>query len=153
MKRVLGYIKAGKDEGATVVTGGERIGDKGYYIQPTIFSNAKPDAKIVREEIFGPVAVIAKFETDEEALKLANDSIYGLSTNVFTSNLNRAINFANNAESGSVYVSLLNISLVYISYSPSVKVNVASFPDPQHTFGGFKQSGFGKDLGKDALEA
>ncbi|KAI0818922.1 aldehyde dehydrogenase [Irpex lacteus] len=134
-ERVLGYIKAGKESGATVVAGGERIGDKGYYIQPTIFANATPDAKIVREEIFGPVAVIAKFDTDEEALQLANDSTYGLSTNVFTSNLNRAINFANKAESGSVYV------------------NTASFPDVQHAFGGFKQSGFGKDLGKYALEA
>ncbi|KAI0086321.1 aldehyde dehydrogenase [Irpex rosettiformis] len=134
-ERVLGYINAGKAAGATVVTGGERIGDKGYYIQPTIFANANPDSKIVREEIFGPVAVIAKFETDEEALQLANDTTFGLSTNVFTTNLNRAINFANKAESGSVYV------------------NVASFPDVQHTFGGFKQSGFGKDLGKDALEA
>lgn len=110
----MGYIKAGKESGATVVAGGERIGDKGYYIQPTIFANATPDAKIVREEIFGPVAVIAKFDTDEEALQLANDSTYGLSTNVFTSNLNRAINFANKAESGSVYVRLLSRIACYM---------------------------------------
>jgi aldehyde dehydrogenase (NAD+) len=100
----MGYIQSGKDDGATVVVGGSRIGNKGYYIQPTIFSDVKSDMKIVQEEIFGPVAVIVKFETEEEALKLANDTVYGLSTCVFTQNITRAINFSNKAESGSVYV-------------------------------------------------
>ncbi|KAI0689129.1 aldehyde dehydrogenase domain-containing protein [Cytidiella melzeri] len=133
--RVMDYIKSGKEAGATLVTGGERIGNKGYYIQPTIFADVKTDMKIVQEEIFGPVGVIVKFDTDEEALKLANDSVFGLSTAIFTTNINRAINFSNKAESGSVFV------------------NMASLPDYQLSFGGYKESGFGKDMGEYALES
>jgi aldehyde dehydrogenase (NAD+) len=100
----MGYIQSGKDDGATVVVGGSRIGDKGYYIQPTIFSNVKSDMKIVKEEIFGPVGVVVKFETEEEVLKLANETTYGLSTCVYTQNLSRAIRFSNASESGNVFV-------------------------------------------------
>jgi aldehyde dehydrogenase (NAD+) len=103
-QRVMRYIQSGRDEGATLVTGGSRIGSKGYYIQPTIFTNAKNDMKIVKEEIFGPVGVVVKFETEEEVLKLANDTHYGLSTCVFTQNISRAIRFSNQAESGMVFV-------------------------------------------------
>lgn len=110
----MGFIQSGKDEGATVVTGGSRLGTKGFYIQPTIFTDVKQDMKIVQEEIFGPVAVVTRFETDEEALRLANDSLYGLSTGVFTTNLTRAIEFANRAESGSVYVSASTVRSVLI---------------------------------------
>ena len=147
----MGYIQSGKKEGATVVCGGERIGEKGYYIQPTIFSDVKADMKIVQEEIFGPVATVVKFETEEEALKLANDTTYGLATCVYTQNINRAINFSNNAESGSVYV-CLTVSCVVGLCCLIVQVNAAAFPDIQHPFGGTKQSGFGRDLGEDAIE-
>ena len=72
-QRVMGYIKAGKDAGAKVFTGGERDGDDGWYIQPTIFTDATPDMKISREEIFGPVTSIVKFKTEEEVLAMANN--------------------------------------------------------------------------------
>jgi len=77
--RVMSFIESGKKEsGAELVTGGEKLGDKGLFIQPTIFANAKEDSKIYREEIFGPVLNIKTFETEEEAIKLANDTSYGL---------------------------------------------------------------------------
>lgn len=78
LERVLGYIEAGKSE-AELLVGGERKGEKGTFVQPTIFLNPKKDAKIYREEIFGPVLTILTFDTEEEAIKLANDTSYGLS--------------------------------------------------------------------------
>jgi len=75
--RVMGYIESGKAQGATVHFGGTRVGNEGYYIAPTIFTDVKPDMKIVKEEIFGPVGVVAKFETEEEIIKMANDTVYG----------------------------------------------------------------------------
>jgi aldehyde dehydrogenase (NAD+) len=75
--RIMGYIQDGKQSGARVVTGGERLGDKGYFIKPTIFADVDGDMKIVREEIFGPVCTVQKFSTEEEAIKLANSTNYG----------------------------------------------------------------------------
>merc|ERR1712000_663167 len=93
--RIMGYIQEGKKSGATVVTGGERHGDKGYFIQPTIFSDVTEDMKIMQEEIFGPVCSIAKFETEEEIIKTGNNTSYGLAAAVHTQNLNTAIRVAN----------------------------------------------------------
>merc|ERR1712014_467152 len=93
--RIMGYIKAGQDEGATVETGGKRKGDEGYFIEPTIFSNVTEDMKIVKEEIFGPVCSITKFKTKEDAIKLGNASTYGLAAAVHTENLNTAIEVSN----------------------------------------------------------
>jgi aldehyde dehydrogenase (NAD+) len=81
-----------------------RAGDTGYFVEPTIFTHVKPDMKIVQEEIFGPVAVIVKFKTEEEVIQLANDTVYGLSSNVFTQNINRALRVAHALEAGSTYV-------------------------------------------------
>ena len=81
------YIESGTDAGATIYHGGEADSRNGYYIEPTIFTNITPDMKIVREEIFGPVVVVAKFKSEEEALTLANHTEYGLASCVYTTNL------------------------------------------------------------------
>ncbi|KAF7790303.1 hypothetical protein EIP86_001257 [Pleurotus ostreatoroseus] len=133
-ERVMGYIQSGKDAGATVHLGGERHGESGYYIKPTIFTNTRPDMKIVREEIFGPVAVVSKFETDEEAVRLANDTEYGLAAAVFTKNIDRAMKAAQKIRAGSFWI------------------NCANHVHPNVPFGGFKSSGIGRDLGEEALE-
>jgi len=131
--RIMSYIEHGKAEGATVVTGGERHGDKGYFIQPTIFSNVTEDMKIMQEEIFGPVCSIAKFETEEEILKTANNTTYGLASAVHTSNLNTAIRVANGLRAGTVWVNQYNML------------------HHQVPFGGYKESGIGRELGEAAL--
>jgi len=131
--RIMGYIKTGKEEGATVEIGGERHGDKGYFIQPTIFTNVRPDMKIMQEEIFGPVAAIAKFSTEEEVIKLGNDSTYGLAAAVHTKDLNTAIRVSNALHAGTVWVNCYNLLH-------------HSLP-----FGGYKESGIGRELGEAAL--
>lgn len=154
--RVMSFIESGKTEsGAELVTGGERLGDKGLFIQPTIFLNAKEDAKIYREEIFGPVLNIKTFETEEEAIMLANDTAYGLAgesdndkerspsiktdsiviASVYTNSVSRAMRVASKIRSG------------------TVGINHVSFPSAQVPFGGFKQSGYGRELGKAGLMA
>lgn len=102
--RIMGYIQSGKDDGATIVTGGGRHGDKGYFIQPTIFADVRPDMKIMREEIFGPVCAIAKFSTEEEVIRMGNDTAYGLAASVHTKDLNTAIRVSNGLKAGTVWV-------------------------------------------------
>jgi len=132
---IMKYIKTGVEEdGATLVTGGKRHGDQGYFIEPTIFTNVKEDAKIMREEIFGPVVAINTFKTEEEVIKRANNTTYGLAACLFTKDVNRAIRVSNAIEAGSVYVNCHN---VVTRSSP---------------FGGFKESGWGRELGEYALE-
>ncbi|EXJ55835.1 aldehyde dehydrogenase [Cladophialophora yegresii CBS 114405] len=131
--RIMNYIQSGKEAGAKVETGGERHGNEGYFIQPTIFSNVSEDMKIMQEEIFGPVCSISKFETEEEVIKSGNETTYGLAAAVHTQNLNTAIRVANSLKAGTVWVNNYNM----ISY--------------QVPFGGFKESGIGRELGKYAL--
>jgi len=131
--RIMSYIDAGKKAGAKVETGGGRHGKEGYFIQPTIFSNVSEDMKIVQEEIFGPVCSISKFKTEEEAIKLGNTTTYGLAAAVHTTNLNTAIRVSNSLKAGTVWVNQYNM----ISY--------------QAPFGGFKESGIGRELGKYSL--
>lgn len=133
-QRVMGYIKAGKDAGAKVFTGGERDGDDGWYIQPTIFTDATPDMKISREEIFGPVTSIVKFKTEEEVLAMANNTEYGLASCVYTNDLSRAIRFASALDSGGVWV------------------NSAAVGDHRVTSTGIKISGHGHELGEQAID-
>lgn len=135
LERVLGYIEAGKRDGATVVVGGARVPGAGYFVQPTIFADTRPDMKIVREEIFGPVGVVVKFKTEDEAIAAANDTDYGLASYVYTTNVNRAIRVSNAMEAGSCFV------------------NMASLLRPQVPFGGYKQSGQGKEMGECGLDA
>ncbi|RDW72180.1 aldehyde dehydrogenase-2 [Coleophoma crateriformis] len=131
--RIMGYIQEGKKEGATVVTGGGRHGDKGYFIQPTIFSDVTEDMKIMQEEIFGPVCSISKFKTEEEVIKLANSSTYGLASAVHTTNLNTALRVSNALKAGTVWVNQYNML------------------HHQLPFGGYKESGIGRELGEAAL--
>jgi aldehyde dehydrogenase (NAD+) len=131
--RIMEYIESGKKDGATCAYGGTRFGDEGYFINPTIFTDVKPDMKIVREEIFGPVGVIIKFETEEEVIKAANDTAYGLAAAVFSQNINRALNTAHKLHAGTAWVNCIN----------QLHANVP--------FGGYKQSGIGRELGEYAL--
>lgn len=133
-ERIMGYIKSGKDEGATIHVGGERHGDQGYFIQPTIFTECKPTMKIVQEEIFGPVAAVIKFTTEKEVIEQANDTLYGLACSVYTRDIDRAIRVAHSIEAGTAWVNCAN----------STELNIP--------FGGFKQSGIGRELGEYALE-
>ncbi|KAH8173718.1 aldehyde dehydrogenase family protein [Sarocladium implicatum] len=132
---VLSYIEEGKNSGARLVYGGAKHGDEGYFIQPTVFADATDDMKIVKEEIFGPVVVILKFKTFEEAAAKANDSSYGLSAAVFTENITKAHKMARKLQSGMIF---LNSS------------GDAHFGIP---FGGYKSSGIGRELGQYALDA
>ena len=127
------YIQEGKKAGAKVEIGGERHGNEGYFIQPTIFSNVSEDMKIMQEEIFGPVCSIAKFKTTEDAIKVGNQSTYGLAAALHTSNLNTAINVSNALKAGTVWVN--NYNLLH----------------HQLPFGGYKESGIGRELGEAAL--
>lgn len=129
----MGYIQSGKDAGAKVEVGGERQGTEGYFIRPTIFTNTSPDMKIVQEEIFGPVGVVIKFKDEEDVIRQANETVYGLAAAVFTQNLNRAIKTAHRLKAGTAWVNCVN------------QLN-SSVP-----FGGFKQSGIGRELGEYAL--
>ncbi|TFY75635.1 hypothetical protein EWM64_g8377 [Hericium alpestre] len=133
--RVMGYIESGKAAGATVHLGGARHGAEGYWVQPTIFTDVTPDMRIVREEIFGPVAVVIRFEDEEDVLRQANDTLYGLVAAVFTQDINKAITVAHKLQAGTVWVNCVNIVV------PSVP------------FGGYKQSGIGRELGECGLEA
>jgi aldehyde dehydrogenase (NAD+) len=131
--RIMSYIESGKAAGAKVEVGGERHGSEGYFIKPTIFTNADPSMKIVQEEIFGPVGVVIKFKDEDDVMRQANDTVYGLAAAVFTQNLNRAINTAHRLKAGTAWVNCVN----------SLNSNVP--------FGGFKQSGIGRELGEYAL--
>ncbi|KAK5078190.1 aldehyde dehydrogenase (NAD(P)(+)) ald5 [Lithohypha guttulata] len=131
--RIMSYIQSGKESGAKVETGGERHGNEGYFIQPTIFSGVSEDMKIMQEEIFGPVCTISKFETEDEVIKRGNETTYGLAAAVHTTNLNTALRVSNALKAGTVWVNCYNM----LSY--------------QVPFGGFKESGIGRELGKYAL--
>jgi len=131
--RVMGYIEAGKAAGAKVEVGGERYGEKGYFIKPTIFSNVTEDMSIMQEEIFGPVCSISKFKTEQDAIERGNKSTYGLAAAVHTTNLNTAIRVANSIRAGTVWVNSYNIL------------------HHQVPFGGYKESGIGRELGEAAL--
>lgn len=138
MERVLSYIQSGIDEGATLVCGGERYteGDcaNGYFIRPTIFDNCTPDMKIVREEIFGPVVCVQTFKTEEEAIRMANDTMYGLAGGVFTSDVTRAMRVIKELRAGITWVNC---------YNPTFN---------EAPWGGYKMSGIGRELGIHGLE-
>jgi benzoylformate decarboxylase len=135
LDRVQGYIAAGRDEGARLLCGGGRPKglDKGYYIEPTVFTDVKPEMKIFQEEIFGPVVSVIGYTDDEDAIRKANDSAYGLSGAVFTANPDRGYAMARRMRTGSITVNGMIV-------------------DPKHPFGGFKQSGIGREGGPEGLD-
>ncbi|KAG8221418.1 aldehyde dehydrogenase domain-containing protein [Butyriboletus roseoflavus] len=133
-ERIMGYIESGKADGATVHLGGKRIGDEGYFIQPTIFTQCQPQMKIVREEIFGPVACVLRFKTEEEVVEEANNTTYGLAAAVFTKDIERGLRIAHALEAGNMWVNFTNQTEI------------------QMPFGGFKQSGIGRELSEYALD-
>jgi acyl-CoA reductase-like NAD-dependent aldehyde dehydrogenase len=136
LERVRGYIKKGVDEGATLLTGGAESPeglDKGYFVRPTVFSNVTRDMTIAKEEIFGPVLSIMPFDSEEEAVAIANDTVYGLAGGVWAGDKEHAERVARRIRSG------------------QVEVNGGGF-NPLAPFGGYKQSGIGRELGKYGLE-
>ncbi|KAF7402934.1 hypothetical protein HZH66_005201 [Vespula vulgaris] len=132
--KVLYFINSGKEEGAVLETGGERYGNVGFFIKPTVFSHVTDKMKIASEEIFGPVQCILKFDTMEEVIERANKTMYGLAAGVLTNNIDKAITFANAVEAGSVWV------------------NHYDAITPQTPFGGYKKSGIGRELGEEGLK-
>ena len=139
MEKVLNYIEIGKQEGAELVTGGRRLLDgelaKGFFVAPTIFTNVTSDMRICREEIFGPVLVVQTFKDEDEAVRLANDSIYGLAGAVFTSDYEKAMRVSSKVRAGVFWVN---------AYHPAFV---------EAPWGGYKQSGIGRELGTFGLEA
>jgi len=135
--RVEGYIQQGVDEGATVIAGGTGAPeglDKGFYVRPTVFSGVRPDMTIAQEEIFGPVLSVIPVKDAEQALTVANDTIYGLASAIFTADINKAFKFAKGLRAGSVWV------------------NTYDGGDITTPFGGYKQSGIGRDKSLHAFD-
>jgi len=132
--KVTSYFDIARADGATVAAGGETLGDLGYFVRPTLFTQANNTMRIAREEIFGPVLTSIPFSTEEEALQIANDSPYGLTSYVWTSNLTRALQFTEKLEAGMIWVN---------------SENVRHLPTP---FGGVKSSGIGRDGGDWSFE-
>ncbi|MCL4869478.1 MAG: aldehyde dehydrogenase family protein [Anaerolineae bacterium] len=134
-ERVLDYIQIGQQEGAALVTGGQRPAqfERGYFIAPTILDGVRPQTRVAQEEIFGPVLTVLTFEDEEEALHIANGVNYGLVAGIFTNNINHALRLATRIKAGQIYIN-------------------EYFAGGEETpFGGYKQSGFGREKGLDAL--
>jgi acyl-CoA reductase-like NAD-dependent aldehyde dehydrogenase len=138
LSRVMGYIDRGNTEGATLLTGGKRWSqggfERGYWLEPTVFDAVKPEHTIAQEEIFGPVLAAITFEDEDEAVAIANQSMYGLAAGVWTNNVKRAHRVAKRLQAGTVWVN---------TYHPL---------DAASPFGGYKQSGSGRELGAYALD-
>src|SRR5271154_7011920 len=133
LEKVLGYIESGQSEGAKLNCGGGRVGDKGYFVEPTVFSDVQDNMKIAREEIFGPVMSIIRFKNLDEVIDRANRTTYGLAAGVWTKDVSKALAIANSVRSGTVWVNCYNVL------------------DTAAPFGGFKQSGIGRELGEYGL--
>ena len=132
---VTGFLESGRAEGATALAGGGRFGDRGYFVEPTVLTNTRPEMKVVREEIFGPVLVAAPFTDLDEIAAVANDSEYGLGAGIWTRDISKAHALAKKLRAGTVWINCYNVF-------------DASLP-----FGGYKQSGWGREMGHEALHA
>lgn len=133
--RVMGYVDGARQQGAAVVTGGARALEGGCFMQPTVFADVDPQMRIVREEVFGPVAVVMPFDTEDEAVRLANDTPYGLSASVWSHDLSAVHRIVPRLRAGTVWV------------------NAHNMLDNNLPFGGVKGSGMGRDLGRAAIES
>ena len=132
--KVMGYIESGKRDGARLAYGGERVGSRGYFIEPTVFVDVKDDMQIAREEIFGPVMSIIKFDDLNDVVRRANKTLYGLAAAVWTRDIGKAHAIANRVRAGTVWVNCYDVF------------------DPGAPFGGFKQSGIGREMGEYGLQ-
>jgi len=132
--KVMGYIDSGKQQKAKLATGGGRVGDKGYFIEPTVFCDVQDDMKIAQEEIFGPVMSILKFKTMDEVVDRANKNMYGLAAAVWTKDISKAHAIADGVRAGTVWVNCYDVF------------------DAAAPFGGFKQSGIGREMGEYGLQ-
>jgi phenylacetaldehyde dehydrogenase len=135
MDRVCNYINIGMSQGANVVTGGGRAGEKGYYVQPTILTNVNADMRVVQEEIFGPVLTAMPYDDIEEVAAWANNTHFGLGASIWSNNLSKVHRLIPKIKAGTVWV------------------NCHSMLNPAMPFGGYKQSGIGRDLGKASLDS
>jgi aldehyde dehydrogenase (NAD+) len=133
-EKVMTYIDAGKKDGAKLLTGGNRVGNRGFFIEPTVFADVKDNMKIAREEIFGPVMSILKFKDIDEVVERANRTDYGLAAAVWTQDVGKAHAIANKVRAGTVWVNCFDVF------------------DAAAPFGGFKQSGIGRELGEYGLQ-
>jgi aldehyde dehydrogenase (NAD+) len=139
LERIKSYVDIGRDEGATVFAGGEPpklegAFEKGYFFQPTIFSDVKNEMRVAQEEIFGPVVSVITFKDEDDLVRQANETVYGLSAGIWTRDIVRAHRFAKEIKAGVVWINTFNM------FSPA------------SPFGGYKQSGYGREMGKHALE-
>jgi phenylacetaldehyde dehydrogenase len=132
--KVLGYLESGRSDGARAVVGGGRVGDRGYFVAPTVLTNTSPDMKVEREEIFGPVVAAIPFDDPSEIVPVANDTNYGLAAGVFTRDINKAYRTARRLRAGTVWINTYHVF------------------DAAMPFGGYKESGWGREMGHQVLE-
>jgi phenylacetaldehyde dehydrogenase len=135
LRLVTGYMESGEAEGATALAGGGRYGERGYFVEPTVLTNTRPDMKVVREEIFGPVLVAAPFTDLNEIAAQANDSEYGLGAGIWTKDISKAHALAKKLRAGTVWINCYNVF------------------DAALPFGGYKQSGWGREMGHEVLNS
>jgi phenylacetaldehyde dehydrogenase len=133
-EKVLGYLQSGADAGAEAVVGGVRVGDRGYFVAPTVLTNTSNDMKVVREEIFGPVVCAIPFDDPDEIVPVANDTNYGLAAGVFTRDITKAHRTAARLRAGTVWINTYHVF------------------DAAQPFGGYKESGWGREMGHQVLE-
>jgi len=131
---VLGYLSSGQSDGAEAVVGGERSGERGYFVKPTVLTNTNPNMKVEREEIFGPVVCAIPFDSPEEIVPAANATNFGLAAGVFTTDLSKAHRTAKRLRAGTVWINTYHVF------------------DAAMPFGGYKQSGWGREMGHQVLE-
>ena len=132
--KVLGYLESGREQGAEALVGGGRWGDRGYFVEPTVLTKTRPDMSVEREEIFGPVVCAIPFESEDDLVRRANETEYGLAAGIFTRDISKAHRLAARIRAGTVWINCYHVF------------------DAALPFGGYKQSGWGREMGHHVLE-